>query len=137
MKKRLFSAFSTMVIIFISSSIVLAEIEWNILNSIDLDEKPVDVAISKDGGTTYILCKNSIKVHSTLENKITDMIPLSGNFSQITISHDGDKLLLTDSDNKKISIIENVPVFNIKTGDSPVIGKGDVPVNIVMFSDYQ
>ncbi|MCD4723047.1 MAG: hypothetical protein K8S13_24785 [Desulfobacula sp.] len=137
MKKILFQAVTAIMFIFIFFSIVHAKIEWNILNSIDLDEKPIDVTISKDGATIYILCEKSIKVHSKSENKITEIIPLTDTFSQIVVSPDGEKLFLTDAENNRISIIQIVKIFNIQTGRSPVIGKADAPVTIVVFSDYQ
>ncbi len=137
MKKRLFQIAVAIVAIFIFSSMVQAKIEWSMLSSIDLDEKPVDIAISKDGTTTYILCEKSIKVHSKSENKITDTIPLTGSFSQIIVSPNGENLLLTDAVNNSISVIQISQIFDIKIGDSPILGKADAPVNIFAFFDYQ
>ncbi len=137
MKKPLLQAMAAIAVIIFFFSTAHARIEWDVLNSINLDEKPISVAISKDGLKTYILCKKSIKIYSKLEKKITDIIPLTGSFSQIIISPDGEKLLLTDPEKNRISIIRVMPIYDIKTGQSPVIGKIGTPVHIIAFSDYQ
>ena len=137
MKKMLFQTMATVAVIFLFSSIVQAKIEWQFLNYIDLDEKPIDIAITKDGSTRYILCEKSIKVHSKSENTISDTIPLDGSFFHITISPNGEKLFLTDKVNNRISIIEIVQIFDMEIGQSPVLGKLDAPVTIFDFSDYQ
>jgi len=137
MKKQFYQIIAAISVLFLFFPIVQAKIEWNILDSIDLEERPISIAMSKDGKTTYILCEKSIKVHSKIENKIIDSIPLTDSFSQITISPDGENLLLTDTKNNRISIIEIVQIFDMKIGQSPILGKADAPVTIFDFTDYQ
>lgn len=114
-----------------------AKVEWNFADSIALENSPLDIAISSDGETVYILCENNILFYSTRENKITDTIPLTEKFSQIAITPDGERLLLTDSQGKQISIIQVTQVYDIEVGQSPIIGKTDAPVNIFLFLDFQ
>ena len=114
-----------------------AKVEWNTLKDIDLEETPLDIAVSRDGLTAFILCEKSIKLYSINEGKVTDTIPLTGRFSQIALSPDGETLLLTDTQKKQLSVIRVTPVYDIEIGRSPVIGKADAPVSIVAFVDYQ
>ena len=114
-----------------------AEVEWNTLKEIDLEEKPLDIAVSRDGMTAYILGEKSIQLYSMAEGKVTDTIPVTGSFSRIALSPDGQTLLLTDTENKLLSVIRVTPVYNIEIGQSPIMGKADAPVTVFAFMDYQ
>ena len=115
----------------------LADVEWNTLNDVDLQEAPLDIAVSRDGMTAFILCEKSIKLYSIREGKVTDTIPITARFSQIALSPDGETLLLTDTEKKQLSVIRVTPVYDMKIGQSPVIGKADAAVSIFAFMDYQ
>jgi len=115
----------------------LAKIEWEILNKITLDESPKDVAVSNDGTTAYILGSQNILIYSMQDNKVTDTIPVSEQFSQLVLASDGERLFLTDSKSKQVSIIKLSPIYEIEIGQSPVIGKKDAPVHVAAFIDYQ
>lgn len=114
-----------------------ARIEWELLRQINLNDIPYDIALSRDGSTAYILCSKSILIYTVGENKITDTIPITGQFSHIALSEDGETLFLTDNDTKRLSLIRVVNVFDIDAGSSQVIGKRDAPVSVVAFFDYQ
>ena len=116
---------------------VFAKVEWEILKNITLDDNPRDIAITGDGKTAYILCSKSVQIFSTRGNKVTGTIPLKDDFSQIAISSDGEKLFLTKTTEKEISIIQISQVYDIPIGDSPVIGKKGAPVTFFAFLDYQ
>jgi protein-disulfide isomerase len=114
-----------------------AEIEWSIMRKIKLDEAPKDMAISSDNTTVYILGTKNIMIYSIPGNKITDTIPITGNYSQIALSNDGEKLFVTDSESKEMSIIKVLQIYDIQADQSPVIGKSDAPVSVVAFLDFQ
>ncbi len=119
------------------SNFVLANVEWTTLKNIDLQDNPRDIAISKDGSIAFILCEKSIKLFSPSKRKVTDTMPITGSFSQIALSPDGETLLLTDTKNQQISMIQVTPVYDIEIGDSPIIGKKDAQVTVFAFIDYQ
>ncbi len=114
-----------------------AKVEWDIIKDISLEDKPLDVAVSKDGATAFILCSKNILLYSVQKNRVSDTIPVSGNYSQIALSPDGEKLFLTDTSKKKMSIVQISHVYNINIGQSPVIGSADAKVNIFAFIDFQ
>ncbi len=116
---------------------VFAKVEWEILKNITLDDNPRDMAITGDGKTAYILCSKSVQIFSTRGNKVTGTIPLEDDFSQIAISPDGEKLFLTKTTGKEISIIQVSQVYDVPIGNSPIIGKAGVPVTVFAFLDYQ
>lgn len=114
-----------------------AKIEWNIITKLKLDDAPKDMALSVDNTTAYILGTKGILIYSVSENKITDTIPITGNYSEIALSSDGEKLFVTDPESKELSIIEISEVYDIPVEQSPVIGKSDAPVSVVAFLDFQ
>ena len=140
MKKYFLHLFALFIVITVAlcfSIHVSAEVEWDVINRITLEDNPLDIVISPDGATAYILCKNNILLYSTLENKVTDTIPVTGNYSQIALFPDEERLLLTNTENKQVSIIQVSHVYDMEVGQSPLIGKADAPVKIFAFLDYQ
>lgn len=128
---------AAVILVLCVSSPVEAEIEWHIANSIALEDTPLDVVISQDGLTTYILCEKKVLLYSTQEKKVTDTIPVAGPFTRITLAPDGENLFLTNPGKKEITIVRVTPIYDIKTGQSPVIGNPAAPVTIVAFLDFQ
>lgn len=114
-----------------------AKIEWSIMAKVKLDDVPKDMAISSDNATVYILGTKNILIYSIPENKITDTIPITKNYSQIVLSNDGEKLFVTDPESKDLSIIQVSEIYDIPVDQSPVIGKSDAPVRVVAFLDFQ
>ncbi|MFH2093162.1 MAG: thioredoxin domain-containing protein [Pseudomonadota bacterium] len=137
MKKVLFIILTAIAVTVLYSGPVFARIEWRILNGIQLDDTPVDTAVSYDGTTVYVLCSESINVYSMPLMELVESIPLQSHFSQISIGPDDKTLFLTDEAGKRVSVVEVTPVFDINIGHSQVIGKADAKVRIVLFSDYE
>ena len=124
-------------IVCMSAAGVTAKIEWAELKTVDLKEKPRDIAISKDGSTAYILGDGKILIYSSAQGKVTDTIPVKGNFSEITVSPKDDSLFLTDEKAKKLKVIQITKVHEIPVGNSPIIGEKNAPVTVYAFLDYQ
>lgn len=114
-----------------------AKIEWSVLKNINLDDTPRDIALSREGTTAYILCSKSVQVYSIPENKVTSVIPLTEEFSQLALSPDDGQLFLTKAAGNQLSVIQISQVYDIPRGTSPVIGKAAAPVTIYAFLDYQ
>jgi DNA-binding beta-propeller fold protein YncE len=138
MKKRRFHLLMFCIAVALCfSTNASAEMEWNTLKEISLEEAPLDIAVSRDGMTAFILGEKSIQLYSIMEGRVTDTVPLTGSFSRIALSPDGQTLLLTDMENKRLSVIRVTPVYHMEIGRSPVMGKADAPVTVFAFMDYQ
>lgn len=131
-----FVFFVAIPIVFGFPTSVFAKITWHMQDEINLEDKPLAIAVAKDG-TAYILCDKSIAIYAPREKKITDTIPITKKFSQIALTPDEQHLLLTNTDKKQVSIIEISQIYDIEIGQSPIIGKKDAPVRIFAFFDYQ
>jgi len=134
---RLFIVLGAFITLFCGLSDAGAKLEWSILKNVPLEDTPRDVAISQEGTTAYILCSKSVQVYSITENKVTSVIPLTGEFSQLALSPDGEQLFLTQATGKQLSIIQVSQVYDIPKGTSPVMGKATAPVTVFAFLDYQ
>ncbi len=129
---------SAMVCVICSmAGIAHAAIETEVLKTLNLEEKPLDIANSFDGTKAYILGKKCIYVYSIERGEITDKIAVTDDFSQISVAPDGESLFLASTDGKKVSIIKISTVFDIEIDRSPVIGDKNAPVRIVAFLDFQ
>lgn len=116
---------------------VSAKIEWERLADIILDDMPIDVAVSANGELAYILCTGKILRYSIEENDITDTIPIKRNYTQLSISPDGDTLFLTGDKKRRVSMINVAQVFDMGIGNSPVIGNTQAPNTLYCFFDFQ
>ena len=120
-----------------TAAVVRAEVEWDLVDNIELHDTPLDVVMSADGETAFILCPNNIKVYSTRAKKVTDTIPVEGRFTQLTLSPDGETLWLAEAEKKRLAIIRVTRIWDLQIGQSPVIGDPQAPVSLVVFTDYQ
>ena len=129
--------FSVLMLSFCISATAFAKVEWEVLDKISVKCEPEDIAISKDGSTVYILCEDSVKLFSMRENRMTSSIPIKGDFSDMALSPDGKKLLLSEKDKKQISVIQISEIYDIPIGKTPIIGDKNAPVTVFAFIDYQ
>ena len=134
---KLFIALCALITLLCIPPDTSAKIEWSIIKNINLDDTPQDIAISSEGTTAYILCSKSVQVYSIMENKVTSVIPLTEEFSQLALSPSGEQLFLTKAAGKQLSVIQISQVYDIPRGTSQVIGKAAAPVTIFAFLDYQ
>ncbi len=114
-----------------------AKIEWEFLNDIPIAEAPKDIALNKEGNTVYILGTKNIHIFSLAQKKITTTIPLKNDFSELALSPEGDRIFLTSAKNKTVSIIKISEIYDLKIGNSAVIGNKNAKVSVVAFLDYQ
>jgi DNA-binding beta-propeller fold protein YncE len=114
-----------------------ATVEWDILQKIEIDTQPIDVAISPDGKRIFVLNdKGEVLVYSRL-GKLEDRIAMEKDFDQIKVGPRGDLLYLKSRKNKTIEIVELDFIQNINISGSPYKGPEDAPVVIAVFDDFQ
>ena len=124
--------------LLMGSNPALAKTEWTMGTNVELSEKPIDMALSADGATAYILTKKNILIYNVQGGTITDTIPLDKKYNSIAASQ-GNVLLLTSGTmfNKSISSISFTKTLDLPVGTSPVLGPVDARVTLTMFTDYQ
>ena len=117
--------------------VAFATVDWEILNTLRLDAPPLDMAVSPDGKTVYVLThKGKILVY-TVDGRLTDKIDVNKQIDQIKVGPRGERLFAASRQNKTVEVIalEFIKALSIK--GSPSKGDKDAPVVIAEFSDFE
>jgi len=117
--------------------IVQAELEWRIIQGLDLKTTPLDITSSADGLWLFILTPGEILVYSAQEGKITQQIPVDPAFDRITSFPRGNVLTIASSTKKVLQIIYLETVYKIDVMGLPFKGPQDALVTLAVFTDYQ
>jgi len=124
-------------ILTMSVSVGSATLEWEILRTLKLDAPPLDVAISPDGKSVYILThKGDIQIYD-LDGHLKDKIEIREPVDQIELGPNGDHLFVTDRQNKTVKVIKLDFIKQITIKGSPFKGPEDAPVVVADFSDFE
>jgi hypothetical protein len=120
-----------------SSNLDAAEVEWNIYKTLNLDEAPIDIAISPDGSRIFVLTdKGNILIYSSAAT-IEDKIEVGKHVEKIKVAPKGDVLILNSREAKTVQIITLDFIQNIDVAGAPFKGPADAPVVVSVFSDFQ
>jgi len=120
-----------------SPPIAQAELEWKIVQDLDLKTAPLDLAPSADGQWLFILTSGEILVYSVQEEKVIQQIPVDRDFDRIASLPRGNTLTLTSTAKKSLQIILLESIFKIDLSGLPFRGPNDAPVTVAVFTDYQ
>jgi predicted DsbA family dithiol-disulfide isomerase len=118
-------------------AVSLAEVETNVLSTLNLDKNPVDVATTADGKWAYILTPGEIQVYDMNLKALSGRIPVDKEVGRISVSARGDQLFLMNEKTKTLSFVSVYFIHKIDVTGSPFKGPANAPVVIAVFSDYQ
>jgi hypothetical protein len=136
MQKKFLMLFVSIIFLVIPA-LAGAELEWRERTQLKLDASPVDVAQSDDGQWTFILSPGAVLVYSSAEDKVVQTIPVDAGFDRLGFSGGSKRLVLTNSTQNLMKIIQLDVVHKIDAGGMPFKGTENAPVTIAVFSDYQ
>ena len=112
-------------------------VEMNVYKTLQLEETPIDVAVSPDGRRIFILTdRGEVAVYSSAA-QIEGKIDVGQHVDQIKLGPQGESLILKSSTKKTVQIVTVDFVQKINTSGSPFKGPEDAPVVIVVFDDFQ
>jgi len=123
--------------LIISVSAGSATLEWEIFRTLKLDAPPLDMAISPDGKSIYILTHSGDIQIFDLDGRLKDKIELRKPVDQIQLGPNGDHLFVTDRQNKVVEVIKLDFIKQITIQGSPFKGPENAPVMIADFSDFE
>ena len=137
--KKLLLSLGLIAALLLGTEPALAKTEWKLEPVVELDEKPIDTALTADGKKAYVLTKKNILIYDLQKSQIIDAIPLEKKYNSISVAPKGDVLVLTRGSifEKTISKITLYQTFDIPIGTSPIIGPADARVTLTVFSDFQ
>ena len=116
---------------------VHAAVETSLQNTLQIEAVPIDVAVSPDGKSTFVLTdEGNVLVYDNL-GKINDTIKVGAHIDQIEIGPGGERLFATSRQNKTVEIFLLDFISRIETRGSVFKGPEDAPVTIAVFSEFQ
>jgi len=126
------------VLIFLPAiSQVQGAVELDLEKTLRPDAVPMDVAVSPDGKSTFVLTdKGTVLIYDDQGN-LKDTIQVGPQIDQIEIGPSGEQLFAASRKNKTVDIILLTFIQEIQTAGSPFKGAENAPVTITVFTDYQ
>jgi hypothetical protein len=138
MMNRLGSILAALLVagIFASHS-AWAEAEWEVLQTVKPAHPPIDLLVSSNNDRIYVLDDHGwISIYAA-DGQLRDKIQVGAEVRQIKAGPDDSALFLLNPTAGTIQIISIDFIESIDIEDSPVKGRSDAPVSIVVFSDFQ
>jgi hypothetical protein len=112
-------------------------VEWNVYKTLQLEESPVDVAVTPDGSRIFILTDRGEIVIYSSTGKIEAKIDVGQHVNQLKLGPRGDSLILSSGKNKTVEIVTIDFIQNINVSGSPFKGSKDAGVVIAVFDDFE
>jgi thiol-disulfide isomerase/thioredoxin len=114
-----------------------AVVEWDIYKTLKLDTQPIDIAVSKNGNSIFVLTEpGKILIYSS-NGKLKDTIDVGNHVDQIKSGPGEEWLFLGSRKNKTVEILHVDFIQDINISGAPFKGAENAPVAIVVFSDFQ
>lgn len=114
-----------------------ATVEWDILSAFKMEEPPVDIAVSLNGQSVYVLTAGGIIYIYWADGNPRGKISVGKSIDGIKVGPREDILFLTSRKNKTVQIINLSFLYKINVSGSPFKGPVNAPVVIAVFSDFQ
>ena len=114
-----------------------AKVEWRIENTLKTEQPPIDVAISPNGQSIFVLTADGIIFIYSSDHKLEDTIKVGTHIDKIHVGPGGEKLFATSRQNQTVEVISLNFIRKINVKGSPSKGRIDAPVVVTVFSDFQ
>lgn len=112
-------------------------VEWQQVYAWGLDADAIDFVHSLDGKTVFVLtADHKVNVY-TGRGELQGVIPVPAGVKNIDIAPRGEALFLIDGAGKTFSALAISLVADIDVKGSPFLGKENVPVTLVIFTDFE
>lgn len=112
-------------------------VEWEILKTLNTDGRPLDVAVSADGKSIFVLTDDGkIWIYDS-GGALAGKIAIGPQAERIAVDPDGERLYVTNGPNKRVDVILVDVIRHINLSGAPFKGSEKAPVVIVVFSDFQ
>ncbi|MGB5424048.1 MAG: hypothetical protein WBN03_17925 [Desulfobacterales bacterium] len=137
MKFRVTVFFSTLVALFFMLPVCFAALDWNVLQTFNLKDPPLDVAFSTSRNKVFILTgEGQIQVYEP-NGTLDETMDVGKEFDRISHIQGSDVLVLSSREKKTVQIIKLNFVERIDTSGSPFRGPENAPVVVAVFSDFE
>lgn len=123
--------------LLMSSTACIAEIEWNVLQTLNLKAPPIDIAFSTSRNKIIVLTVNGeLQVFEPDGQQIANL-NVGKEFDRLHHIQGSDVVLLSGQSSKTAKIIELSFVEQIDTAGAPFKGTDNAAVVVAVFSDFE
>jgi len=126
-----------MLLVVASTAFGSETVDWEVLNTLKLDATPLDVAVSPDGKTVFVLTQKGNILIYQVNGRLTDKIEVDEQIDQIRLGPNGEQLFAINRQGKTVKVIGLDFIKEIATKGSPYKGPENAPVVIADFSDFE
>ena len=132
-------ALGTMVIVLAAAAngFAAGSVEWSILQTLQLEASPLDVAVAPDGRRIFVLTEQGEVLIYSSTTQLEGKIDVGTHVNSLQLGPRGDNLILGSRANKTVEIISLDFIQEINTSGAPFKGTEDAPVVIAIFSDFE
>ena len=123
--------------VFVGGGVASAEVEWEIQRSFDLGARPLDVAVSVDGKTIFVLTEEGNILVFGSDGTASGKIAVGTQAERIAVDPDGERLYVTHRQGKRVDVVAVDVIRAISEKEAPFKGNPKAPVVIAVFSDFQ
>jgi DNA-binding beta-propeller fold protein YncE len=114
-----------------------AEVEWEVLKRLDTGSRPVDVAVSADSRSVFVLTEDGKVAIFGADGSAVGQIAVGSQAERIDVDPDGERLYVTNRQAKQIDVVQIDILREINLSGAPFKGPEKAPVVIAVFSDFQ
>ena len=137
MRRKSIAAVIALSILLFSSPAYVADIEWNVLQTLNLKVPPIDIAFSTSRNMILVLTgKGELQVFEPDGRQVANL-EVGKEFDRLYHIQGSDVVLLSGQGNKTAKIIELSFIEQINTAGAPFQGTENAPVVIAVFSDFE
>ena len=115
----------------------LAAAEWEVIRSLNTGSRPLDVAVSVDGRSVFVLTEDGALSVYTPDGALIDRFQLGKDAERIAVAPDGERVYVTARQGKRVDVVQIDYVRDILIAGAPFKGSERAPVTIAVFSDFQ
>lgn len=129
--------FTAIIIMQLSLALCLADVALQSKGELKTQKDFQDLAFSRNGQWLYLLYRTGdLEVYSN-QGKQQGKVTVGKGFDMIEASPIDDEIYLVSRKDRRIQIVEVMPVLDIDIKGSPFKGAADAPVVIAEFTDFQ
>ena len=137
MKMKVTVFFGTLAALFCLLPVCYAALDWNVIQTFNLKDPPLDVAFSTSRNKVFILTgAGQIQVYEP-NGTLDETMDVGKGFDRLWHIQGSDVVLLSSREKKTVQIIELNFVEQIDISGSPFRGPENAPVVVAVFSDFE
>lgn len=120
-----------------SVSPAMSDSQWQLLDTLKLENKPIDMLVSADNRFIYILTEGGrIEVYRS-NGRYKDTLKVGEDIHQLKAGPGNGIIYLLSRTSTHIQKVQLNLIEEIDTRQAPFMGEARAPVSVIVFSDFQ